>query len=64
MLIQKQPGTIADKLNFRLIPPSDKQVVFRYPGEMQFLNSNLILDSDLLTDRVIGISWRQYNEMA
>jgi len=58
ILIQKQPGTLADKLDFRLIPPSDKQVVFRYPVEVQSLNGNLILDSDLLTDRIIGISWR------
>lgn len=59
ILIQKQPGTISDKLSFKFAPPQGSQVFFKYPSDFQIIGKNLILDSDLLTDRMIGIKWAQ-----
>lgn len=58
MIIQKQSGTVADKLRFSFVPPNDKQIIFRYPQEIQYVNDSFILDSNLSVDREIEIHWR------
>ena len=58
LLIQKQPGTIQDKLSFSFVPPDDKNIVFRYPDSLQAINGAIVLDSDLLIDRVVGLRWK------
>lgn len=56
LYVQKQPGT-QDKLNFNFVLPKEAQVIFRHPDNLQAVNGNMVLDSDLKTDRSIGVQW-------
>jgi hypothetical protein len=54
LLVQKQPGTMEDRLNFSFDLPAKKEVIFRYP-ELILQDNRVAGEAKLAKDLIFGI---------
>lgn len=55
LLVQKQAGSAGGKLVFTLAYPNDREIIWKYPDEISESEDSAKIETDLKTDKFIGI---------